>query len=196
PSPDWESVLAAYPPAGFILFSRDFRDLDGLRRLTARLRDLARPRRLFVAADEEGGFVSQLGAHLVVPPAAALLARGAAPGEIEWVQRVTAERLRALGVDWALAPVADIHSQPLNPVNGPRAFGTDPAAVAACVSEALRGLEAGWVAGCLKHLPGHGDTVLDSHLALPTCAADLATLERRELEPFRSNLGGDAVMTA
>ncbi|TMQ47766.1 MAG: hypothetical protein E6K72_13680, partial [Candidatus Eisenbacteria bacterium] len=173
-----------------------FRDLDDLRRLTSRLRELARPRRIFIATDEEGGFVSQLSPHLVVPPNAALLARGAAPGEIEWVHTVTAARLRALGLDWDFAPVADIHSSPLNPVIGPRAFGTDAAAVAARVGEALRGLRAGGVASCLKHFPGHGDTALDSHLALPSCDADRERLERRELAPFRAHLEADSVMTA
>src|SRR5438093_1330128 len=74
-SPAWERDFAAYPPAGVILFGRDFRDLDDLRRLTSRLRELARPRRIFIATDEEGGFVSQLSPHLVVPPNAARLAR-------------------------------------------------------------------------------------------------------------------------
>jgi beta-glucosidase-like glycosyl hydrolase len=195
-TPAWERDFAAYPPAGVILFARDFRSLDELRRLTSRLRELARPRRLFIAADEEGGFVSQLAPHLVVPPSATLLARGAGAGDIEWAHRVTATRLRALGLDWAFAPVADIHSRPLNPVIGARAFGTTPDAVAAAVAEALRGLRAGGVAGCIKHFPGHGDTALDSHLALPACDAGLATLESRELVPFRANLGAAAVMTA
>ncbi|HEY2955055.1 MAG TPA: glycoside hydrolase family 3 N-terminal domain-containing protein [Candidatus Eisenbacteria bacterium] len=195
-SPAWERDFAAYPPAGVILFARDFRDLDGLRRLTSRLRELSRPRRIFIAADEEGGFVSQLAPHLVVPPAAALLARGAAPGEIEWVHRVTGARLSALGLDWAFAPVADIHSAPSNPVIGPRAFGTTPEAVAERVGQALRGLASGGVASCLKHFPGHGDTALDSHLALPSSAADRDLLERRELAPFRAHLEADAVMTA
>jgi len=195
-TPAWERDFAAYPAAGVILFSRDFRDLDQLRRLTTRLRELARPRRIFLAADEEGGFVSQLAPHLMVPPSATLLARGAAPGEIEWAHRVTATRLRGLGLDWAFAPVADVHSERLNPVIGPRAFGATPDAVAERVGEALRGLRAGGVAACLKHFPGHGDTALDSHLALPTCAADRDTLERRELVPFRAHLDADAVMTA
>src|SRR5262245_6536658 len=81
-SPAWEKDFAAFVPAGVILFRRDFRDLDDLRRLTARLRELARPRRIFIAADEEGGWVSQLDGHLVVPPNAATLARGAEADEI------------------------------------------------------------------------------------------------------------------
>src|SRR5512147_1232782 len=99
-SSEWERDFAAYPPAGAILFRRDFADLEALRRLTRRLRELARPRRIFLGVDEEGGFVSQLAGHLTVPPNATLLARGAAPGDIEWAARVTGERLRAVGIDW------------------------------------------------------------------------------------------------
>ena len=116
----WEKDFSAFPPAGVIIFKRDFRDLEDLRLLTARLRDLARPRRLFIATDEEGGHVSQLAGHLVVPPNALLLGRGAEPGDIEWVSRVTAERLRALGIDWVFAPVADVHSRARSPSGWPR----------------------------------------------------------------------------
>lgn len=195
-SPAWEKDFSAYPPAGVILFARDFPDLAGLRRLTSQLRELARPRRLFIAVDEEGGFVSQLTGHLTVPPNATLLARGAAPGDIEWASRVTGERLRALGIDWVFAPVADIHSEPRNPVIGPRAFGSTAEAVARAVGEALRGYRAAGIAACLKHFPGHGNTVLDSHLALPTCEAAADRLEARELAPFRANLDAESVMTA
>src|SRR5262245_22305026 len=195
-SPAWERDFAAYPPAGVILFARDFQNLAELRQLTTRLRDLARPRRIFVAVDEEGGFVSQLGGHLVVPPNAGLLARGAEDGDIEWAARVTGERLRALGIDWVFAPVADIHSQARNPVIGPRAYGSDPERVAAAVGQALRGFRAARVAACLKHFPGHGDTVLDRHLALPRCDASAALLASRELRPFGAHLGADVVMTA
>jgi beta-glucosidase-like glycosyl hydrolase len=195
-SPAWEKDFAAYPPAGVILFRRDFADLAGLRSLTMRLRELARPRRIFVAMDEEGGFVSQLGGHWTVPPNAALLARGAGPGDIEWAARVTGERLRAVGVDWTYAPVADVHSRPENPVIGPRAFGSDPETVARAVAEALAGFRAARVASCLKHFPGHGDTVLDSHVDLPRSDAGRAALSERELVPFRANLEAPAVMTA
>ena len=195
-SPAWERDLTAYPPAGVILFRRDFSDLEALRRLTARLRELARPRRIFIAVDEEGGFVSQLAGLLTVPPNAALLARGAEPGDIAWASQVTGERLRALGIDWTFAPVADVHSERRNPVIGPRSFGTTPEDVSHAIGEALEGFAAAGVASCLKHFPGHGDTALDSHLALPVCRADRATLDRRELVPFRAQLTADSLMTA
>jgi beta-N-acetylhexosaminidase len=196
-SPAWERDFSSFPPAGVIVFRRDFQDLEGLRALTKRLRALVRPRRLFIGIDEEGGFVSQLGGHLVVPPSALLLARGAMPGDIEWASRVTAERLRALGVDWVYAPVSDIHSEPMNPVIGPRSYGTTPEAVTGALAEVLRGFRAAGIGSCLKHFPGHGDTRVDSHLALPRCDASLETLERRELVPFRAHVkAADTVMTA
>jgi len=112
-TPAWEKDFAQFPPAGVILFAaRDFKDLEDARRLIARLRDLARPRRLFVSLDEEGGWVSQLAGHLVVPPNAATLARAADTDTIRWIAGVTARRLHALGFDWDFAPVADVHSQP------------------------------------------------------------------------------------
>lgn len=197
PSPAWERDFAAYPPAGVIVFARDFADPAALRALTRRLRELAAPRRIFVAIDEEGGWVSQLAGHFVVPPNAALLARGAAPGDVEWLTEVQGRRLRALGVDWNYAPVADVHSEPDNPVIGPRAWGKTPWSAGPWLAEILAGLRAARVASCLKHFPGHGDTRTDSHLALPVCDADRATLQTRELLTFEQHLpAADSVMTA
>jgi beta-N-acetylhexosaminidase len=195
-TPGWERDFAAFPPAGVIVFRRDFATLEALRELTARLRALVRPHRLLIATDEEGGFVSQLRGHLIVPPNAALLARGAGPGDIEWAARVTGERLRAVGVDWVFAPVADVNALPANPVIGPRAYGTEAAAAARGVAASVRGFHAAGVACCLKHFPGHGSTALDSHVASPVCDGDRATIERRDLEPFRAGLAAGAVMTA
>lgn len=195
-APAWERDFAAYPPAGVIVFRRDFRDLADLRRLTAHLRALARPRRLFIAIDEEGGHVSQLAGHLVVPPNALTLARGAGPGDLDWIARVTGERLRALGIDWVFAPVADIHSEPRNPVIGPRAYGTTPEDVTRHLGELLRGYATSGIATCLKHFPGHGDTVTDSHLALPVNTHPREVLEHREFAPFRAHAGAAAMMTA
>ena len=195
-TPAWERDFAAYPPAGVIIFARDFSGPDALRALTRRLRELAGPRRIFIALDEEGGWVSQLAGHFTVPPNAALLARGAAPGDLAWITEVTGRRLRALGFDWNYAPVADVHSEPDNPVIGPRAWGTTPESAGVALTEVLAGLRAAGVASCLKHFPGHGDTRTDSHLALPVCEADAATLAAREFVPFASHPDADSLMTA
>src|SRR5262245_16245223 len=160
-TPAWEKDFAQFPPAGVILFSRDFRDLDHARVLIARLRELARPRRIFVALDEEGGWVSQLAGHLVVPPNAATLARAADEAAIRGIASVTGRRLRSIGFDWDFAPVADVHSEPDNPVIGPRAWGTTPEQVSRNIGAWMEGLRESGVAACLKHAPGHGDTRTD-----------------------------------
>jgi beta-N-acetylhexosaminidase len=195
-TPAWEKDFAQYPPAGVIVFARDFRDLVDARRLVAHLRALARPRRLFVSLDEEGGWVSQLAGQLVVPPNAATLARAANAADIAWIAGVTARRLHALGFDWDFAPVADVHSEPDNPVIGPRAWGTTPEQVAGNVGAWLAGFHGSGVAACVKHAPGHGDTRSDSHLSLPVCEAPLDTLETREFAPFRAHPNADSLMTA
>lgn len=196
-TPAWERDFAQFTPAGVILFAaRDFKDLTDCRRVIARLRELAGARRLFVALDEEGGWVSQLARDLVVPPNAATLARVADAATLRWIAGVTAKRLRALGFDWDYAPVADVHSEPDNPVIGPRAWGVTPQQVIANAGAWLDGLEAAGVAGCLKHAPGHGDTRRDSHLELPVCEADTATLAARECAPFAALPDASSLMTA
>jgi beta-N-acetylhexosaminidase len=96
------------------------------------------------------------------------------------------------------APVLDVNTNPSNPVIGDRAFGSDPSQVIAHGLAFARGLEApGGVLACGKHFPGHGDTDLDSHLALPRLAHDRGRLDRVELAPFRAAKGQvAALMTA
>jgi beta-glucosidase-like glycosyl hydrolase len=100
-----------------------------------------------------------------------------------------------MGVDWVLAPVLDLLTEPKNPIVNLRSFSMDPKEAARLGGAYLAGLRAGGALGCLKHFPGHGSTTADSHLDLPTVAAPLATLIRRELVPFKALArGADAVM--
>jgi beta-N-acetylhexosaminidase len=92
--------------------------------------------------------------------------------------------LAALGFDIDFAPVLDVHTNPQNPVIGDRAFATEPAAVARRALAFAEGLAAAGVLACGKHFPGHGDTLLDSHLALPRIDHPLARLQQIELQPF------------
>jgi beta-N-acetylhexosaminidase len=194
---DFRRAFAARPWAGVLLFRRHFRRLEALPGLIAQLRELAGERRILVAMDEEGGFVSQLAPELPVPPAARVLGRAASELEIERACATVGGWLTALGVDLNLAPVLDVDSEPCNPVIGPRSFGSDPALVARAGMAALRGYRQGGVLACAKHFPGHGSTAIDSHLALPSCDDDLETLQRRDLVPFREALQmAPAVMTA
>ena len=104
-----------------------------------------------------------------------------------------------VGIDLDLGPVADVNSNPDNPVIGTRSFGADPAPVAAHVAAWLTGLQEAGVAACAKHFPGHGDTAQDSHLALPVVDADLDDPAPRASwcrSRRRSRPGVAAVMTS
>jgi beta-glucosidase-like glycosyl hydrolase/CubicO group peptidase (beta-lactamase class C family) len=109
---------------------------------------------------------------------------------------VTAREGRALGVQWALAPVADVNNNPGNPVINIRSYGEDPELVARLDAAFVRGARAGGLLTTAKHFPGHGDTAVDSHLQLATVEADRARLETVELRPFRRAVeaGVDSVM--
>lgn len=101
-----------------------------------------------------------------------------------------------MNLNWA--PSADVNSNPGNPVIGVRSFGADTGLVARHTAAYVEGLQAAGVAACTKHFPGHGDTAVDSHHALPRIDVDLDTLHTRELVPFRAAVaaGSKAVMSA
>ena len=130
-----------------------------------------------VAVDEEGGDVSRLHTREPSPVLGAAALGGAADLELtEAVGRWVGHELASVGVTLDLAPVADVNSDPDNPVIGTRSFGVDPEQVAAHVAAWTRGLQSTGVAACAKHFPGHGDTATDSHLDLPRIDVDPDTL--------------------
>jgi beta-N-acetylhexosaminidase len=152
-----------------------------------------------VAVDEEGGDVSRLHTREPSPVLGAAALGGVDDLALtEAVGRWVGHELAAVGVTLDLAPVADVNSDPDNPVIGTRSFGADPERVAAHVAAWTRGLQATGVAACAKHFPGHGDTATDSHLALPRIDVDADTLAARELVPFDAAVeaGTAAVMTS
>lgn len=196
-TPEFRREFQARPYAGVLLFRRHFRNLAALPGLIGELRSLAHPRKILVAMDEEGGFVSQLAPEFPVPPGARVLGRAASEIEVERIAATVGTWLSAVGVDINFAPSLDVDSEPLNPVIGPRSFGSDPALVTRLGRAALRGYREGGVLASVKHFPGHGGTRLDSHLALATCDADEKTLLARDIAPFRELLHlAPLVMTA
>lgn len=112
--------------------------------------------------------------------------------------RITGTEARAVGVHLNFAPVADVNSDPANPVINTRSFGEDPRRVARLAERYLAGAREAGVLTTAKHFPGHGDTETDSHLGLPVVTGDRARLDSVELLPFRRavDAGVDAVMTA
>lgn len=172
---------------GVILFARNIRDPEQVRGLVRDLHDLAPAGApLTVAIDQEGGRVQRLRDPWTVwPPMRAL---GERPGVVdtERFARALALELLDMGIDLDFAPVVDVDSNPANPVIGDRSFAREPGLVGAHGAAFVRAIQAMGVAACAKHFPGHGDTDLDSHLALPKLDLDLARLRTRELPPFRA----------
>jgi beta-N-acetylhexosaminidase len=152
-----------------------------------------------VAVDEEGGDVTRL--HATTGSTVLGHAALGFVDDLDLTRRTAAAigaELSAAGVTLNLGPVADVNSNPDNPVIGVRSFGSDPALVARHVAAYVEGLHDAGVGACAKHFPGHGDTHEDSHLALPRVEASLDELWTRELVPFRAAVeaGADAVMTS
>jgi beta-N-acetylhexosaminidase len=150
---------------------------------------------LLVSADLEAGMGMRFTDTTWWPPPMAL----AATGDLELAEeqaRVTAVEARAIGVNHVLAPVCDVNVDPRNPVINTRSFGEDPHEVARWVAAYVRGLRDGGCLSTAKHFPGHGDTHVDSHRALPVLEATRERLERVELVPFRAAIeaGVDSVM--
>jgi len=185
-TPEFERQLRESPPAGVLLFRRDYRELGAPPKLVEKLRALAAPSPLLLCVDEEGGFVSQVAPDLPVPPSARVLGRGATSRQVEALGEYTGRVLHAHGVDVDFAPVFDVDAEPTNPVIGPRAFGADPATVSRLALAFARGLTTGGVLPCAKHFPGHGDTRSDSHLELPVESDPRERLETRDFPPFRA----------
>ena len=197
-----QASLQAGERAGVVLFRRNLipgrSGLGELQLLCADVRDRsAAELPVLIAIDEEGGRVARLS-----PPALALppMRRVAEVGGVELVERVgraVGTELKCLGLTLNFAPVVDVDTNPDNPIIGDRAFANDPEKVVELAGAYMRGLRSGGVQNCLKHFPGHGDTWLDSHKALPTVAHARQRLEQVELLPFRRLAGGaDSMMTA
>ncbi len=112
--------------------------------------------------------------------------------------RITAEEARAVGIHWTNSPVADVNSNPHNPIINTRSFGESPAEVARMVEAYVRGVQDQHVIATLKHFPGHGDTEEDTHMKLPMLPFDRARLDSVEFVPFKAGIeaGAKAVMTA
>ncbi len=149
------------------------------------------------AVDQEGGKVARLRAPFThLPPMRSLAGRDD-PSLTERVGWQTGRECLAAGFNVDFAPVLDIDTNPDNPIIADRAFGDTAEAVIRHAGAFLRGLQRAGVVGCGKHFPGHGDTQVDSHLALPVLDFDLERLEAVELRPFQALAGElDLVMTA
>ncbi len=195
-SADERDLLTERRVAGICLFGRNVADRYQLADYLAEVRQLAGGD-LIVAIDQEGGGVLRL-LDVPFPPSAMALGAADDPGLTHEVGAATGRALAAVGINLDFAPVADVNSSSSNPVIGDRSFGADPALVARHVAAFVRGLQAAGVGATLKHFPGHGDTSVDSHLALPVVDRSLEELRATEFVPFLAGIeaGAAAVMSA
>jgi len=189
---------------GIILFTRNVKSVEQTRTLTDAIQAAgARSRHalpLAVGIDQEGGTVvrlSEAAGYTHLPSNMALGAAGDAALAYR-AARVMAAEMRAVGINWNLAPALDVNNNAQNPVIGVRSYGALPDLVSRLGSAAVLGYQAGGVAACAKHFPGHGDTAVDSHAALPIIRHQRDRLDEVELAPFREAIAVsvDSIMTA
>lgn len=175
---------------GFILFGGT---TASVRELTARLR-AASPHPLLIASDLERGAGQQIEGLTPLPPLAALAALGVEA--VREAARMTAREARSVGINFVLAPVADLDLEPDNPIVQARSFGADAFDVAHLAAEWIAACQSEGVLACVKHFPGHGRTTMDSHAGLPVVPVGHEL--GRDIMPFRRAVaaGVAAVMTA
>ncbi|MCL2179169.1 MAG: beta-N-acetylhexosaminidase [Proteobacteria bacterium] len=184
--------------AGFILFGRNIESTAQVAQLVFELKSYAK-RPLILAVDQEGGRVARLRTppmtHL---PPMRMLGKPILPHLAQQAGALVGFELSALGIDWNLAPVLDVDTNPDNTAIGDRCFHGQAHQVAQLGLAFARGLESQGVASCAKHFPGQGDAQQDSHFFLPAIAHDEAFLRSRELLPFAAyaKAGLAAVMPA
>ncbi|TRW96687.1 beta-N-acetylhexosaminidase [Paracoccus sp. M683] len=182
-------------PWGFILFGRNVADPEQLRRLTGDLRD-AVGRDAVITIDQEGGRVQRMRApHWAewVPP----LDQAGAGERAMWLRyRLIGAELRAVGIDSDCAPTLDVAQADTHPFLRNRCLGEDPATVARLGRAVADGLLAAGVLPVMKHMPGHGRAVADSHKDLPTVTASLQDLDAVDFAPFRALADLPMAMTA
>ncbi len=199
--PDESAFFRAADPFGFILFARNVETPDQLRRLTSDLR-AAVGRDAPVLVDQEGGRVQRLRAphwHEWEPPLDSIAAAGSVAAAARMMRAratVIAAELRAVGIDANCAPLGDVARDTTHPFLRNRCYGSDPASVALIARAVAEGLIAGGVLPVVKHLPGHGLSQLDTHLALPSVDATLDALDRIDFAPFRALADLPMAMTA
>jgi beta-glucosidase len=158
---------------------------------------------LIIAADIEEGVGQRFtgGTWFAPPMALNAIAQTDLPKAIEYARKmgaITAQEALAVGINWILAPVVDVNNNPANPVINIRSFGETPEIVSQLAIAYIQGAAAYPVLTCAKHFPGHGDTGVDSHWALPVISHDRVRLESIEFPPFRAAIqaGVDSVMSA
>ncbi len=201
-SEEMKRTYANYPCGGFALFRKNILSADQLLTFTDHLHAMGTITPL-LGIDEEGGRIARIANHPAnfgvkkFPPMGQIAASGDETRAFE-AGLTIGQYLKSYGLDVDFAPVADVNTNPRNPVIGDRAFGDDPETAARMVQAVIRGLHEGGVASCVKHFPGHGDTATDTHTGYAETQKTWAEISACEMVSFRAGIaaGTDFVMTA
>ena len=196
-------IIKDYDFGGVILFAENVAQTDQTLKLTTDLQEAATSGTdgsnipLLLTIDQEGGIVYRLGSGTALPGNMALGATRSTDAATQSGE-VIGRELSALGINVDFAPVADVNSNPSNPVIGLRSYGSDPELVGSMATASMKGMQKYNIATAAKHFPGHGDTATDSHTGLPCVDKSLDELRQCELVPFQKMIdnGVDMLMTA
>jgi beta-N-acetylhexosaminidase len=152
----------------------------------------------FIAVDQEGGIIAHLDEGFTRWPVPSLLTATQNPKLAYQFGQALADEMLAVGINMNLAPIADLHTNRVNPIIGRRSFGSDAELVAPIITAVVEGMQANGVMATVKHFPGHGDTASDSHLGLPELSYNEFDLASRELVPFAAAIDAEvgSVMVA
>ena len=198
---EYRALVREYKIGNVILFRRNVKDRQQLTRLCGELRRLILEEtghEPFIMLDEESGSVSRLSHIATATPSAMAIGATGDPENARAVGRLIGEELRCVGVNFNLAPVLDVMTNPLNQLIGIRSFGMTPEKAAEMGVAYMEGLQSTGVFACGKHFPGHGDTCVDSHIGLPVIDRSRERIRAVELVPFKAAIdrGIRAIMSA
>ena len=201
-TPDERAFFAEAQPAGYILFKRNIVDRAQVRALTDDLRAIHGREDLLIMIDQEGGRVARMQAPVwpSFPPGAIFdrlydVAPSSAIAAAHANAHAIALTLAEVGITVDALPLLDVRQDGASDIMGDRTLGAEPMRVAALGRAVLEGLAAGGVVGIVKHMPGHGRALVDSHLELPVVTADAEQLES-DLAPFHTLRSAPIGMTA
>lgn len=178
------SFLSQANIGGVILFSPNYETPGQVAELINQIQECRSSLPLWITVDHEGARVQRFKKGFTKIPEAAVIGAANSPKLTFELSEMIAKELKAVGVNVNYCPVADIHTNPKNPIIGNRAYGTDEDSVSKMVTAMVRGHLVAGVQPCVKHFPGHGDTSTDSHFALPKVDTSLEVLREREFKPF------------
>ena len=189
-------VIERYPAGGIILFAHNIKDPEHIKAFTDSLHAL--PGAPLIYVDEEGGRVARVGNNpaFAVPKYRSTASVGSSgnPMNAYAYGLSIGTYLKDYGFDVDFAPVADVNTNPQNPIIGTRAFSSDPAAAAPMVAQCVKGMTASGIVSCAKHFPGHGDTQSDTHLGYAQSLKSWEEMLGCEMLPFRAAIDAEVPM--